>query len=97
MVWEVNDMSIDWDKIDDDIDTAADSADETLKSRISSLTRMKDGEIAELFPAQADKEKLVKLMQIVNEATAENQRTARLVDNIQELAGTAIKLLARYV
>lgn len=50
---------------------------------------MKDNEINELFPEKADKEKLINLMQIVNEAITENKITARLVDNIQDLAGTA--------
>ena len=90
-------MAIDWDAIETEIDEAADEADIQLESRISSLTRMKDYEINELFPEKTDKEKLVKLMQIVNEATTENQRTARLVDNIQDLAGTAVKLLAKFV
>jgi len=88
-------MAIDWDAIDADIDDAADEVDASLTARISSLTRMKDEDIQQLFPAKADKEKLVKLMQIVNQATSDNQRTALLVDHIQELAGTAIKLLTR--
>lgn len=91
------DEDFDWDAIGDALDDAEEMTDNKLKSRISSLTRMRDAEIEELFPAKGDKEKLVKLMRIVNESTADNQRTARLVDNIQELAGTAIKLLARFV
>lgn len=90
-------MPIDWNTIKEEIDRAGDETDAQLESRISSLTRMKDDEINELFPSKADKEKLVSLMQIVNEARSENEKTTRLVDNIEELAGTAIKLLARFV
>lgn len=90
-------MAIDWDAIDEEINQAAGETDAQLESKISSLTRMKDNEINELFPEKADKEKLIKLMQIVNEATTENKRTAHLVENIQDLAGTAVKLLTRFV
>jgi len=88
-------MAFDWDAIDLEIEEAADETDAQLASQISSLTRMMDEEIQRLFPNTTDKKKLVKLIQIVNQSTDENQRTARLIDNIQELAGTAIKLLAK--
>ncbi len=87
-------MSDDWGSALKEI---GDKTDKELESRISSLTRMKDEEIAELFPDKGDKKKLVELMQIVEEASIDNRKTARLVDNIQELAGTAVKLLARFV
>jgi uncharacterized protein (DUF1810 family) len=90
-------MSINWDEIDKYIDEAAADTDAKLSSRISSLTRMKDAEIEELFPEPSDKRKLVKLMQIVEEASADNSKIVRLIDNISELSGTIVKLLARFV
>ncbi|GAV19377.1 hypothetical protein MMIC_P0311 [Mariprofundus micogutta] len=90
-------MPIDWDAMGDAVDTAAIETDEQLASKISSLTRMNDEEIQDLFPEKADKQKLIELMQLVNASTDENTRTVRLVDNIQDLAGTAVKLLARFV
>ncbi len=90
-------MSIDWDAIDEDIERAAVDTDVKLASRISSLTRMKDAEIEELFPEPSDKKRMVKLMKIVEEASADNRKTVRLIDNIDDLAGTAVKLLTRFV
>jgi len=90
-------MPINWDAMGDAVDTAAKITDKQLASEISSLTRMTDKDIQSLFPRKADKAKLIELMQIVNASTDENTRTVRLVDNIQELAGTAVKLLGRFV
>lgn len=90
-------MPIDWDAIDEDIERAAVDTDVKLASRISSLTRMKDAEIEELFPEPSDKKRMVKLMKIVEEASADNRKTVRLIDNIDDLAGTAVKLLTRFV
>ncbi len=88
-------MAIDWDVIDVEIGEAADETDAKLAAQIATLTRLKEEEIKRLFPDTADKTKMVQLMQIVNQSGDENRRTAALVDNIKDLAGTAIKLLSR--
>lgn len=90
-------MDFDWDKIESEINDAADATDLALESKISSLTRMNEDEINSLFPEQADKEKLIKLMKIVKQSSDENETKVRLVNNIEELAGTAVKLLAKLV
>ena len=75
------------------LEDAAQKTDAQLASEISSLTRLKDEEISNLFPDKPDKEKLLKLLEIVNSATEENQKILQLKSNIEGIAGTVIKLV----
>jgi hypothetical protein len=77
----------------DILEGSAQKTDAQLASEISSLTSLKDSEINSRFPAKPDKENLLKLLEIVNAATAENNKTADLIKNIDKVAGAAIKLI----
>lgn len=90
-------MPIDWDEIDKVIDKAAESTDQKLASRISSLTRMTDEEIQDLFPNPADKEKLTKLMKIVKSSEDRNTKVNKIVANAEEFGGTVLSLIGRFV
>ncbi|MFQ5544082.1 MAG: hypothetical protein ACE5FY_06995 [Nitrospiria bacterium] len=90
-------MLFDWDTLDKEIEESALETDQHLISKISSLTRMKDDEIKLLFPKNEDQEKLIKLMQIVEKASKDNEKTVELVNNVNDLAGTIVKLLNRFV
>ncbi|THB74061.1 MAG: hypothetical protein D6B28_02755 [Gammaproteobacteria bacterium] len=94
-------MPIDWDDFDRDIDAAInDSAAETddiLAGKISSITRMTDAEIKELFPTPADVQKLKKLIQIVKSAEEQNTKINKIVDDSEQFAGIIIKLLDKFV
>lgn len=90
-------MELDWDDVENEVDQASDETDAQLVSNISSLTHMKDEDVQALFPEKADKENLIQLMKIVNQATSENEKKVRLVNNIEQLAGTTVKLLAKFV
>ncbi len=82
-------MGLDWSKI------AAEAAEETdrqLAGDISSLTTMTDREIDELFPTHDDKRRLAELMEIVNGADQRNEKINRIVANIDDLAGTVLKI-----
>ena len=82
-------MDLDWSKI------AAEAAEETdrqLAGDISSLTTMTDREIDELFPTHDDKRRLAELMEIVNGADQRNEKINRIVANIDDLAGTVLKI-----
>lgn len=72
---------------------AAEKTDEEYASEISSLTRLKDSEINRLFPTRADKDGLLEFLSIVNSATNENEKIVKLKKNIDNLAGTVIKLV----
>ncbi|MBW1676082.1 MAG: hypothetical protein JRJ79_05640 [Deltaproteobacteria bacterium] len=90
-------MPIDWDAIDSALDEAKEETDEALATRISSLTKMTDAEVQELFPSLDEKKKLAELMRIVNSATAENEKVNRLADNIETVGSAVIRLLVRFV
>lgn len=72
---------------------AANATNEKYSSEISSLCRLKDEEINQLFPERADKDRLLELLKVVNATTDENEKVAKLKENIENLAGTVIKLL----
>ena len=93
-------MPIDWDafdaSIDAEIDAAAERTNDRLASQVSSLTRMTDEEVKELFPTPADVKKLKRLMEIVKSAEEQNTKISRLVNNIEDLAGAALTLIQRF-
>ena len=92
-------MPIDFDAInlDDALNEAEQSTDAKLASEISSVTRMTDAEIQELFPEPADKEKLQRLLSIVKSAEDHNTKLTRLASNVESLGGTALTLLGKFV
>ncbi len=93
-------MPIDWEQFGNEIDAAIGNAvertDERLAAQASSLTRLTDEEVAELFPTPADVKKLQQLMAIVKSAEDQNTKVTRLVTNIEDLAQTAIVLLSKF-
>ncbi|MCK5823565.1 MAG: hypothetical protein KAG95_06150 [Bacteroidales bacterium] len=92
-------MPIDWTKLEKSIDAAADSAaektDEKLASKISSITRLTDDEILELFPEPSDVKKLFELMKIVKSGENRNNKINKIVDNSEKFAGIVVTLLAK--
>lgn len=93
-------MPIDWDKFDSDLDhailRASDKTDDKLASTISSLTRMNDEEIKELFPEPADVKKLYELMKIVKSAEDRNNKINQIVDNAEKFGGIVLTLLDKF-
>lgn len=83
----------------DDFDSILDDAealtDNQLSGRISSLVRLTDAEIEELFPSTPDRKHLTELMKIVRASTDINTRRQHLVDNIESLSSTVIKLIGK--
>lgn len=94
-------MPIDWNTFDQDADAALQGAkkatDDQLASKISSITRLTDEEIKGLFPTPAEAKTLIELMKIVKSAEDQNVKTRRLIEKVEEIGGTAIKLLERLV
>ena len=92
--------AIDWNEFDQGVDAAIDRAakrtDAQLASRVSSITRLTDDEVQNLFPTPADVKKLGDLLKIVNAATDRNTKINNLVTNIESLAGTVITLVAKF-
>lgn len=67
--------------------------DEKYKSVISSLTRLTDDEIEKFFPKRGDKDKLLELMELVNQETSENEKIIKLKDNAEKFGAIAFRLL----
>jgi len=93
-------MPIDWNSFNDDIDTAVAQSgtrtDDQLASKISSVTRLTDDEIKQMFPDPADVKKLAELMQIVKSATDKNAKVNQLVANSETFASIIIPLLEKF-
>ena len=93
-------MPIDWNSFNDDIDTAVAQSgtrtDDQLASKISSVTRLTDDEIKQMFPDPADVKKLAALMQIVKSATDKNAKVNQLVANSETFASIIIPLLEKF-
>jgi len=89
-----NNEELDFDRL---LDEAEAETDAELASRISSLTRMTDAEIKELFPEKADKKKLVELMSIVKSSADMNEKKSKLIGNIGKFADTVITVLKKLV
>ena len=83
----------------DDFDSILDEAEARtnaeLDARISSLVRLTDAELTGLFPNKADKKKLAELMAVVRSSAALNTKRRRLIQNIDRLAGTVVKLVGK--
>lgn len=93
-------MPVNWDELEKDADTiiadAAKRTDEKLASKISSLTRMTDDEIQELFPDPADVKKLAQLMKIVKSADDRNKKVNNIIANSEQFAGIVLTLLSKF-
>jgi hypothetical protein len=89
----------DWNKlensIDDIIKKASQKTDEELSSKISSVTRLTDDEIQELFPEPSDAKKLFDLMKIVKSAEERNTKINQIIANSEKFAGTVLTLLSK--
>jgi hypothetical protein len=83
--------------IDAIIDDAAQKTDDKLAGQISSLTRMTDDEVKDLFPTAADAKRLAELMRIVKSAETRNTKISNIVDNSEKFAGTVLTLLDKFV
>ena len=93
-------MPIDWDKAEQEIDSALDNAlkktNDKLAGTISSLTKMSDAEVKKLFPTPADLEQLVDLMKIVRSADSRNAKINRIVKNVESTAGAILTIVERF-
>lgn len=67
--------------------------DEKYKSVISSLTRLTDDEIDKFFPKRRDKDKLLELMDLVNQETSENEKIIKLKENAEKFGAIALRLV----
>lgn len=92
-------MPINWEEFDENLNQAitesAHAVDIKLASHISSITRLTDDEINELFPEPADLKKLANLLKIVKSAENRNNKVNAIIDNSEEFAGVVLTLLTK--
>jgi hypothetical protein len=90
-------MPVDWDDLDIDkaVEDSANHTDEKLASKISSLTRMTDDEVKELFPKSSDVKKLTELMRIVKSAEDRNIKVKKISENIEDFGDIMFVLLEK--
>ena len=93
-------MPVNWEEIEREIDgiikVSANKTDDKLASKVSSLTRMTDEEIQELFSKPPDVKKLARLMKIVKSAEDRNTKINNIVKNIEEFGGVVLTLLSKF-
>ena len=94
-------MAIDWDEFEGElekiIEEGVEQTDEQLASKISSLTRMTDKEIQELFPEPGDVKALAELMAVVKSAEDHNTKINKIVENSEKFAGIVLTLVDKFV
>jgi len=83
-----------FDNLDDHIDEAARATDAKL-AVIAANTRLKESEIAALFPSKENKERFVELVELVSDATSHNEKATKFADNIGRLGDVSVKLLSK--
>jgi len=92
-------MSINWESFDENLHHAtnesADAVDTKLASHISSITRLTDDEVNELFPEPADLKNLAALLKVVKSAETRNKKVSSIIENSEEFAGVALTLLTK--
>ena len=69
---------------------------EEFAKELSSYTTLTAGEIKKMFPKKADRKELLELLKIVNSATADNVKKAKLVANIGKFGGAVIKVTKKF-
>lgn len=78
------------------VDQAADETDEELATEMSSITKLTNEEVKELFPKPSDAQKLFELIRLVNEDTERNEKVNELVANSERFADIVITLVSRF-
>ncbi|MCP4588479.1 hypothetical protein [Pseudoalteromonas sp.] len=90
-------MAIDWDTFEKDVKSdakaAANETDNNLSSRISSVSKLNDEEIKELFPHPSDAEKLAILIKAVKTADDKNKKLNEIMSNSEDVAGILVRLI----
>lgn len=93
-------MTIEWGSFQNElgalIDQAGNRTDEKLAGRISSICRLTDDEVKQLFPDPGDVKRLAELMEIVKCSGDENEKINRLVSSAENFGGIIFKLLNKF-
>lgn len=89
-------MSLSDEELKEILDMAVEKTDKELASRISSITRMTDDEVIELFPEPSDAKKVAELMAVVKASEARNYKINKIVAEVEKFGGVILTLLERF-
>ena len=83
------------DDFDDVLNEAEKMTNEQLKDKIASLTKLTAEDLQKIAPTVADKNALLKLMQVVRSAADDNDKKAQILANIELYAGIILKIAGK--
>lgn len=67
-----------------------------FSDELSSYTQLTKKEIGVLFPKKSDREELLILLEIVDSASDENEKKAKIAEKIGKVSGAVIKLVKNF-
>jgi len=76
---------------------ALDKTNNELASEISSVSRLTNEEIIDLFPETTDMEKLASLIEIVNSSEEQNTKINQIVANAEKFGGIILSLVKKII
>jgi len=94
-------MAIDWTKyqneLDQTVNEAGDKTDKRLAQKISSITRLTELEVKQLFPDPGDVKRLGELIAIIRRAGDKNEKISMIVGNAERFGSIIFTLLDKHV
>lgn len=83
------------DEFDDILNEAEKQTNDKFKDRIAGLTKLTPEELAQIAPTVADKDALMKLMDIVHSTADANDKKAAILANIEMFAGIVLNIAGK--
>lgn len=80
---------------DDVLDEAEKQTNEQLKDKIATLTKLTDADLQKIAPTIADKNALLKLMEVVRSTANDNDKKAKILANIEMYAGILLNIAGK--
>ncbi len=94
-------MTMDWKKFQNELNQMAGEAgektDKRLAHKISSITRLTEVEVKQLFPDPGDVKRLGELIEIIKRTGDRNEKISAIVNNAEKFGGIILTLLDKLV
>ena len=75
----------------------AELTNEQLAGELAKISPLSESDINKLLPERVDKERLQKLINIVNNTATEENKLSSIRENVTELGGVILKLLSKFI
>lgn len=82
---------------DDVLDEAEKKTNEQLKDKIAALTKLTAEDLQKIAPTVADKNALLKLMEVVRSTANDNDKKAQILSNIEMYAGIILNIAGKFL